>query len=126
MNLNRGFLFKKKFDVIIFADVLEHLKEPQKILAQASRYTNKFIISIPNLNFFMYKIYPKLENPPPGESQHLHHWKLKEFLKLLPSNFKIMGKKYCGDFPEFRWTHKLFPKSNFFNQTLILKIVKNK
>ena len=125
-DLNQRLPFKKKFDVIIFADVLEHLEKPQKILAQASRYANKFIISIPNLNFFMYKIYPKLENPPQGESQHLHHWKPEGFLKLIPKNFKVVRKEYCSDFPEFRWTHKLFPKSNFFNQTLILKIVKNK
>jgi len=123
-NLNRGFSFKRKFDVIIFADVLEHLKNPEKILEQASKYTNQFILSIPNLEFFVYKLFPKLENPPKKESQHLHHWKYFQFIKILPKNFKIVKKEYCSDFPEFRWFNELFPKSSFFNQTLIIGLVK--
>jgi len=127
LNLDKGFNFKINFDTIIFADVLEHLKKPEKILEQASKHTNKFIISIPNLDFFMYKIYPKLENPPKGESQHLHHWKLKEFLNLLPKDFKIVRKEYCSDFPEFRWTNYFpFKNKSFFNQTIILEAIKNK
>jgi len=122
-DLDKGFPFSQKFDMIMFADVLEHLKNPRKILMEASKYTDKFIISIPNLNFFMYRIYPALENPPKGESQHIHHWKPEEFLKLLPKGFRVVNKQYCSDFPEFRWTHVLFPKSSFFNQTLILEVV---
>ena len=124
MDLDKEFFPLIQFDVIIFADVLEHLKEPEKVLEQTSRYTNKFIISLPNLNFFVYRIYPKLENPPKGESQHLHHWKLDEFLNLLPKGFKVVKKEYCSDFPEFRWSNYLFPKSSFFNQTIILEVIK--
>jgi len=124
-DLDEGFKFNEKFDVIIFADVIEHLKEPMKILKEAMKHSNKFIISIPNLDFFMYRLYPKLENPPKGESQHLHHWKPKEFLKILPKELKLIKKDYCTDFPEFRWANKLFPKSSFFNQTLILELIKH-
>lgn len=42
------FLFKEKFDYVIFADVLEHLKEPKKIMEKISNLTEIMIISIPN------------------------------------------------------------------------------
>ncbi|MBN2546818.1 MAG: methyltransferase domain-containing protein [Spirochaetes bacterium] len=119
-----NFPFKEKFDYIIFADVLEHLKNPKEILKEAFKHTNKCIISIPNLNFFLYRLFPKLEEPPIELTPHLHHWTLKTFTKILPQGTKIKKIKYCSDFPELRWTHKLFPKNNFFNQTLIMEIDK--
>ncbi len=122
-DLNKELKLKQKFDVIIFADVLEHLKNPRKVLEETSKYTDNFIISIPNSNFFLFRIHPKLENPPKGESQHLHHWKFKEFLKILPENFKIKRIKFCSDFPEFRWTNYFpFEGKSFFNQTMIMEI----
>jgi len=120
----KNFPFKEKFDYIIFADVLEHLKNPKDILKEAFKHTNKIIISIPNLHFFLYKLFPKLENPPIELTPHLHHWKLKTFKEVLPKNVKINKIKYCSDFPEFRWTHKIFPKSKFMNQTLIMEVMK--
>jgi len=124
IDIDEGFKFKEKFDTIIFADVLEHLKKPKKILKEASMNTDKFIISIPNLNFFLYRIFPKMEQPPKGESQHLHHWELKEFLKILPEEFKVVKKKYCTDFPEFRWSNYLFPGISFFHQTIVMEVVR--
>jgi len=112
----------KNFDLIIFADVLEHLKNPKQVLQDFSNHTDKFIVSIPNMNFFIYKIFPKRENPPKGESQHIHHWTLKNFKKIIPKEFEIKDVHYCSDFPEFRWSNILFPNISFFNQTLMLRI----
>ncbi len=120
----KNFPFKEKFDYIIFAGVLEHLENPNRILEEAFKHTNRIILSIPNLNFFLYKLFPKLENPPIELTPHLHHWKPKEFINSLPKNYKITKKKFCTDFPEFRWTNKLFPGISFFHQTLVLEVVR--
>jgi len=77
MDLNQK-INAKNFDLVIFADVLEHLKNPKQVLQNFSKHTSRFIVSIPNMNFFAYKIFPRLENPPKGESQHIHHWNLKK------------------------------------------------
>lgn len=45
-------LVEKKFNYIIFADVLEHLRDPQKILSLSKKYLEKngsILISIPNV-----------------------------------------------------------------------------
>lgn len=52
-SLNFECIFEKsKFDLIIFGDVLEHLKNPQKVLKHFALYLNfqgKVIISVPNM-----------------------------------------------------------------------------
>jgi 2-polyprenyl-3-methyl-5-hydroxy-6-metoxy-1,4-benzoquinol methylase len=122
VNKKNNFPFKEKFDYIVFADVLEHLENPHETLEETFKHTNKIIISIPNLNFFLYKLFPKLENPPIELTPHLHHWTLNSFKKILPENTKITKAKYCTDFPEFRWANYFpFKNKSFFNQTLIIK-----
>ena len=124
VNKKNNFPFKEKFDYIVFADVLEHLEDPKNILEEAFKHSKKIIISIPNLDFFLYRFFPKLENPPEELTPHLHHWTLMSFSKILPTGTKISTVKYATDFPEFRWANKLFPKSSFSNQTLILEVIK--
>ena len=44
--------YEKKFDVIVFGDVLEHLREPQKVLRTFSRFlkgSGCFVVSLPNV-----------------------------------------------------------------------------
>ena len=121
-----NFPFKEKFDYIIFADVIEHLENPKEILNQAFKHTDKCIISIPNLNFFLYKLFPKLENPPIELTPHLHHWTLKSFSKVIPFGVKINRISYVTDFPEFRWANYFpFKNKSFFNQTLVMEIRKD-
>lgn len=114
------------YDYIIFADVLEHLKDPKKILEESFKQTQSCIISIPNLDFFLYRLFPSLEEPPTKLTPHLHHWTLKKFRNFLPKNLEIVKVTYCTDFPEFRWAnHFPFKNKSFFNQTLIMEIKKN-
>lgn len=50
----QDFFPDKKYDFIICADVLEHLKNPEKILEQAKlllKFSGKLLISIPNANY---------------------------------------------------------------------------
>jgi SAM-dependent methyltransferase len=118
-----NFPFKEKFDYIIFADVLEHLNNPKEILTEAVKHTKNCVVSIPNLDFFLFKLFPKLENPPIELTPHLNHWTLSSFKKLLPQEIKIKRVEYCSDFPEFRWTNYFpFKNKSFFNQTIIIEI----
>ena len=121
----KNFPFKEKFDYIIFADVLEHLVNPKEILEEAFNHTNNVIVSIPNLDFFLYRIFPELENPPAELTPHLNHWRLKTFNKILSKGMVISRIIYCSDFPEFQWTNYFpFKNKSFFNQTIIMEIKK--
>lgn len=51
-NLPKKQVFKEKFDVIVFADVLEHVLEPELVLAHFKGYLKKngrIIVSLPNV-----------------------------------------------------------------------------
>lgn len=51
--------FKKKFDLIILGDVLEHLKRPDKLLQNLNKILNKngeIIISLPNIAYYKIRI----------------------------------------------------------------------
>lgn len=63
MNLNEGSLnagaIIKKYDCIIFADVLEHLVQPEKVLhffAQFLSVGGCIVVSLPNVAFFMNRL----------------------------------------------------------------------
>lgn len=63
MNLNNESfdpkLIKKKYDIIIFADVLEHLINPELILTYFKKYLKpdgQIIISLPNIAFLLYRV----------------------------------------------------------------------
>ena len=74
--------YEGRFDYILFADVLEHLKDPLETLKMAKRllsYKGKIIISIPNIchndilvrmfyNHFNYSALGLLDNT------HIHFW----------------------------------------------------
>ena len=121
----QNFPIKKSFDYVVFADVLEHLKNPKKMLEDTFKHTKSCIVSVPNCNFFLYRLFPRLEEPPIELTPHLHHWPLKKFRAFIPKGTEIKQVKYCTDFPEFRIFNYIFPNISFFNQTLIMEIRKN-
>jgi len=118
-DLNKKFSFRSKVDVVILSDFLEHLKKTEEVLKKCAMITGKIIVSIPNLDYFLYKIAPQLENPP-GDLEHVHHWTTESFKKIIPVELKIDKIEYCSDFPEFRWINYLLPNKRFFNQTIIM------
>jgi O-antigen biosynthesis protein len=82
---------KEKFDVVVFADVLEHLKSPQKTLGgllKNLKTDGHIILSVPNMDQFVVRvlhsinIHPKMEN---GlfDKTHIHEFNLVKTKKLV-------------------------------------------
>ena len=84
---------QNKFDYIIFADVLEHLKEPEKVIVQAAnllKEDGEIVISIPNIAHF-----DVLAN------LYLNHFKYTKIGLLDDTHIHFWGKEdLCGFFAE--------------------------
>jgi ubiquinone/menaquinone biosynthesis C-methylase UbiE len=85
------------FDVVFALEVLEHLEEPEKAIAQISRVSNKYaIISCPNepiwrlMNMARGKFWANLGNTP----GHINHWGLFGLKKLINKEFEIVAASY--------------------------------
>ncbi len=77
------------FDLLICTEVLEHLDEPEKAIAELRRVTSKYVIfSVPNEPFFILanflrgKYLRRLGNHP----EHINHWTHGGFKKYLRKN----------------------------------------
>ena len=77
------------FDLVVCTEVLEHLKEPEKVLKEALRVSKtNILISVPNEPFFMLgnfmrgKNLSRLGNDP----DHINHWTIGSFQKFLKAN----------------------------------------
>lgn len=46
----------EKFDIVLFGDVLEHMKKPDEAIRKAARICDEIIICVPNFNFWGVKI----------------------------------------------------------------------
>ncbi|MBI2565128.1 class I SAM-dependent methyltransferase [Candidatus Woesearchaeota archaeon] len=77
--------FNKKFDVIIFADILEHLKHPEQVIKKFLDYLKpggKIIISLPNIANWTIRIklfFGVFNRTEPGilDKTHLHFYMSK-------------------------------------------------
>lgn len=77
------------FDLVVCTEVLEHLREPSKVLREVLRTSKKYVlISVPNEPFFMLgnfirgKNLSRLGNDP----GHINHWTIFSFLSFLKKN----------------------------------------
>ena len=108
LNLELGSIYElpykdNSFDLLICTEVLEHLSEPEKALAELRRVTKKYLaISVPNEPFFIManllrgKYLRHFGNHP----EHINHWTNPGFKSLLRKNgFKIVSSK-----APFAWT----------------------
>lgn len=80
------------FDLVFTLEVLEHLENPEKAVAELSRVTSKYaIMSVPNeplwriLNCARGKYWKDLGNTP----GHINHWSPKTFRALLNTSFNV-------------------------------------
>lgn len=89
---------KGEFDVIIFADILEHLKNPREILKKIKRYLKEdgfLIISLPNIANWRIRLsllFGRFEYKSTGilDETHLRFYTLKSAQELIQKNYKIV------------------------------------
>lgn len=109
MNLNEYANFKtdKKFDVIVFSDILEHLVFPQKVLEYFTKnYLNqggKVIVSLPNVANFSTRLdllLGKFDYMESGilDRTHLHLYTLKTARELMKKcGLKVIEEKFSSN-----------------------------
>lgn len=84
---------KNKADLVVAAEVLEHLEDPETALQVFQKITNKYIlISVPNEPFFRATRFLGGKNitnfgNAPG---HLNHWNTKSISKFISRYFEII------------------------------------
>ena len=84
------FVAGNKYNYILFADVLEHLRNPKSALYCASKYladNGKIIVSIPNIchNDIMIRMYYDLFTYTKIgllDDTHIHFWGMKDFILM--------------------------------------------
>jgi ubiquinone/menaquinone biosynthesis C-methylase UbiE len=96
------------FDLILCTEVLEHVRQPDLLLAELQRLARKYVLlSAPNepffraANFLRGKHWKRLGNDP----EHLFNWTARQFLSLVRDRFEIVEVSH-----PFPWTMVLARK----------------
>jgi len=117
------------FEVIVFADVLEHLKEPKNVLLKLKRYLNHsgfVIVSLPNiarLDIRIKLLFGNFDYEEAGimDKTHLHFYTLFSAKRLLTDcGFQILKVDYTGELAKFM----IFPTLTSFQFIITAKKVK--
>lgn len=93
------------FDYVVALDVLEHLREPKKVLRELVRVTRKYgIFSYGNTAWWRNRIELLLGKVPKHApfkcGQHLQYWNFFDFKKLIEtSGFKLVYYEVLGGVP---------------------------
>ncbi|OGY50277.1 MAG: hypothetical protein A3J65_04580 [Candidatus Buchananbacteria bacterium RIFCSPHIGHO2_02_FULL_45_11b] len=90
---------EEKYDYIILSEILEHLSQPEDLIARLSNQTKYFIISVPNSAFYRYRLglmfkgrfFTQWVSHP---SEHLRFWSHLDFLDWLKSLNLELVKSY--------------------------------
>ena len=78
--------FKQKMDLVIVADVIEHVDHPNELLAYIGKLQPSYIIlSTPDRNLIRNGTY----NGPPGNPAHIREWSFVEFHAYVSQLFYI-------------------------------------
>lgn len=84
----------KSYDVVMATEVLEHLEDPRKALAELMRVARRAVVlSVPNEPFFCLgnlasgKNITRFGNP----IDHINHWTYREFKRFLSNNIRGGG-----------------------------------
>jgi len=117
------------FDVIIFADILEHLKNPSETLIKFKKYLKKdgaVIVSLPNIAQIKIRLrllLGKFDYEEIGilDRTHLRFYTLKTAKRLLENNsYKIISVDYSGFVSRYVF---LKPLPTLFAHQFIIKAI---
>jgi len=83
------------FDLVISADVIEHIENPDDLLNWISEIDFKYLVlSTPNRDALMRRKGGKTsETGPPGNIAHYREWSAKEFRRYIEQYFTIVAHK---------------------------------
>jgi len=132
-DINNLYILKKN-DVITACDVLEHIKNPQKVIKQVYELLNKdgiFFVKVPNLNSLDKKLKGK-DWFGYTDKTHVSLLSEEQWSKLfVKNNFKIVKKYYEGyfDIPYFKklkTIQKLFLLPGIFTYIAGINILSKK
>jgi ubiquinone/menaquinone biosynthesis C-methylase UbiE len=90
------------FDVLLCSEVLEHLEDPEKALAEIQRVTKKYaVLSVPNEPIFMISNFVRGKNWSRwgNDIEHINHWSTGAFQKFVSTKFNVIKVKQ-----PFPWT----------------------
>lgn len=110
------------FDAVVFAETLEHLYYPERVLERISGLlkTGGILVgSVPNafsLKNRFRMLFGKKEHSSLGDPTHVNHFSYRELSGLLSKYFKQV-RIYPLIQPKYRWLSKLSP--NLFSFTLL-------
>lgn len=116
----------KHYNYIILSEVLEHTKNPEEIITVLSKYTDNFIITVPNSAFYRYRLHLMfggrfftqwVYHP----SEHLRFWSHIDFLDWLSvMNLSLIKAEASNGFSFFgssSWLKNWWP--NLFGHQIV-------
>lgn len=117
-----SFLQHAQFNVIVLADILEHLKHPDRTIKKLKRFLSSdgfFLISVPNMNFILVKILYGLGIKPRMargifDRTHIHHFTYSSICRFLTNNGLSINEIGITPFPLPRISY-LFDKKYPFH-----------
>ena len=88
------------FDYVLLMEVLEHLKNPEKVIKESLKIAKEgVIITLPNIGFLRWRVQLMLGYFPRQSYTHLHFWTINDFkifLKIVAPEAKILDFKYIS------------------------------
>lgn len=124
LNGNWSELRSKTFDVVVMAELLEHLYYPQQVLRKVKRVLKEkgiFIGSVPNAFSFKNRIrylIGQKKHTPLSDPTHINHFSYKELRNLLKESFSNVRIFGLG---RFKILAKIFPNLFAYNLVFLAK-----
>lgn len=81
------------FDLVLCTEVLEHLEDPKRALAELKRVANRYILlSVPNEPWFMLGNFLRGKNLRRwgNDIEHINHWSAQKFEKFVGKQLTIL------------------------------------
>lgn len=85
-----------KADVLICADVIEHLLNPNELINFIKNIDFKYLVLSTPERGLLYKPWQKGFFGPPFNKTHIREWSFKEFRKFIEENFEVLKHQVCN------------------------------